>query len=1130
MKNILKKSKIFHLILLCLIIGQGYTYAQAPILSGINKQETCDGQSILNIPITVTGDTIGLTFSTLSSNLSITPTFTFFGPATARKMNITTTSGQIGATTIRVIATNNTGGKDTTAFQLELGNKTFGSSVLGPETVVISPFNSLSSFAFGLDNKIYCTVGNAPPSPYTAGTVAQFSLSGALLNATYISGLTSPARLTIGKDGKLYFINNGASNLTRYNGTTFEANKAIAAQSVISIQTNSAAEVFYQNFAAGGGILKLPANYSNASPITNLYTTNPNPNFMIMDPSETFLYYLDSSGFNNSKLIRLNIDGSGSTLILATPKMRGLAFDENGNLWISHGPAGKLSLVNLTNGTFTEFISSGFYFNPVFKNGEIYYLNSSGSTAGVYKRSYVIPVTYSACNAKPTFNPTSLANDPNRCFSNTNIALPNRIVTVSDLDGTIVSTVVSSSNPSLIGVTNTGTATNVVLSLTQFANQSGSATIKVVSTDNLGAKDSISFMITVNQVLVSTTTQTNVACFGQSTGSATLNASGGTAPYTYQWTLGGAPIGTNTSSLSSLSAGTYLVTVTDAQSCSTNHSVTINQSSAIIASNTTTNVACFGGSDGAINLSVTGGVAPYSYSWTSGPTSEDRTNLTAGTYIVTITDGNSCQVSSSATVTQPNSAVSGAILVSDVLCNGSNTGYLDLAPTGGTPGYTFDWGSGITTEDRSAVPAGTYSVSIVDANGCSTVVNTTVTEPTAISSNIIATNIDCNGAATGAIDILISGGVGPYSTAWSNGQSSEDLSGLTAGTYTVTIYDDNACVANTSVTLTENTSILIGSTTTDVACNGSATGAIDITVTGGTAPYSFDWGGGITSEDQINLSAGSYTLAVTDVLGCNAILTTVITEPAAIVSSLTQTVCDSSTLNGQTFTTSGVFTQNLTAINGCDSTLTFDLTVNYSVYDTLTTDACSLFQYNGMSYDSSGVYLTTSSLANGCSRYTTLNITINETPTITATDNGDLTLSASAYDHYQWFDCQTGQHLVGDTLQTLTLTDNGIFGVIGITSDGCSDTSECVVIGNANLSDLSTIDVSIAPNPSNDVVTISFNALIAELIIRDAQGKLIESRRVSTGDIISLAHLNTGVYFFEIATEAGMTIKRIIKN
>ncbi|WP_411273152.1 Ig-like domain-containing protein [Daejeonella sp.] len=309
-----------------------------------------------------------------------------------------------------------------------------------------------------------------------------------------------------------------------------------------------------------------------------------------------------------------------------------------------------------------------------------------------------------------------------------------------------------------------------------------------------------------------------------------------------------------------------------------------------------TNVRCFGTSTGAINLSITGGTAPYTYAWTGGVTTEDLTGLAAGTYNVNVTDANNCTATASIVITSPASALVLTSAKTDVLCFGATTGSVNLSVTGGTAPYTYTWTGGVTTEDLTGLAAGTYSVTVTDANNCTATASITVAQPaTAFALNSTKTNVLCFGTLTGAINLSVAGGTAPYTYAWTGGIATEDLTGLVAGTYNVTVTDANSCTATASVNISSPASALaLTSAKTDVLCFGTTSGLVNLSVTGGTAPYSYAWTGGITTEDLTGLAAGTYNVTVTDANNCSATTSVIISAPAAtlaLTSVKTDVIC-----------------------------------------------------------------------------------------------------------------------------------------------------------------------------------------------------------------------------------------------
>ncbi|MBV7530653.1 gliding motility-associated C-terminal domain-containing protein [Chitinophaga sp. sic0106] len=466
-------------------------------------------------------------------------------------------------------------------------------------------------------------------------------------------------------------------------------------------------------------------------------------------------------------------------------------------------------------------------------------------------------------------------------------------------------------------------------------------------TDANGCDTTFSVTITQPDALVFTTSQTNVNCNGDSTGTATVNPDGGLRPYRYSWSTG-----ETTASISNLKAGTYTCTITDRNGCDTTASIIITETAAITAAITQNNVLCNGGNTGSLSLAVTGGTAPYTYLWNTGANTAGISNLTAGTYTCTITDANGCTGNSSATVTEPDLLIFATSQV-NVNCNGANTGSATVNPDGGSRPYTYQWNTGATTATISNLTAGTYTCIITDRNGCDTTATVTITEKDAIATVVSQDNVLCNGNNTGRISLVVSGGTAPYTYAWSNGATAATVSNLAAGTYTVTITDVNGCDTTLSTTITQPD--LLGFTTaqTDVNCNGGSTGTASVTATGGTLPYAYLWNTGATTATISNLAAGTYTCTITDANGCDTTATVAITENAAITGTLTQqnVLCNggntgslSVTVTGGTAPynylwsngattatitglTAGSYTCTITDVNGCTGSVTGTITM-----------------------------------------------------------------------------------------------------------------------------------------------------------------------------------------------------------
>jgi len=328
---------------------------------------------------------------------------------------------------------------------------------------------------------------------------------------------------------------------------------------------------------------------------------------------------------------------------------------------------------------------------------------------------------------------------------------------------------------------------------------STAGTISVTATD-CGTTGGASKTITVNPVPVVSSVSVTPATCSNDDGSATATVTSGSSPYNYVWSSGD-----TLAMADSLYSGQYQLTVSDLYGCVTSTVVTVSSSNGPqVSLSNTTNVTCPGGSTGSLTVSVTGGVAPYTYAWTNGATTSVINNLMAGTYVVTITDSTGCQVVGSYNVTQP-APINITFSTTPSGCSNS-TGDATANVTGGTAGYTYQWSANAasqTSQTASALAAGLYSVVVTDNASCqqnaSVMVSTNTAGATVTLDNITAGTCGINGP--GSIDISTSGGAFPYTYNWSNGASTEDITGIAPGTYSLGVIDANGCMTFTAYTV-----------------------------------------------------------------------------------------------------------------------------------------------------------------------------------------------------------------------------------------------------------------------------------------------------------------------------------------
>jgi len=400
----------------------------------------------------------------------------------------------------------------------------------------------------------------------------------------------------------------------------------------------------------------------------------------------------------------------------------------------------------------------------------------------------------------------------------------------------------------------------------------------VTVTDFNGCQNVLNYNITQPSapIAISVTTQ-DVFCNGESTGSVTVAASGGTAPYSYEWFRNGQSLNHSASNLGSIAVGDYKVIITDANGCTRDTTVHIAEPPAIAFNLSVIDNLCFGETNGSITLSVNGGTGTYTYNWSNGASTANIGSLAAGTYDVTITDNNGCHQYAQTVIAQPGAPLTAAASPTHVLCKGNPAGSVNLIVQGGTAPYFFLWSNGSAVQNPDGLTAGTYTVTITDNNGCVAYSGTVINEPA--DSLSASYNIDdalCFGSSDGQITALVSGGTTPYYIRWDDTDylmqnNGHKLENLISGYYQIIVTDANGCKSLQTLFVGQPDSIHTSAVEGITSCWGGNDGTIDLSVSGGTAPYLYAWSSGETGQDVSNAETGLYTVTVTDDHGCKKV-------------------------------------------------------------------------------------------------------------------------------------------------------------------------------------------------------------------------------------------------------------------
>ncbi|MBK9017240.1 MAG: hypothetical protein IPM82_26065 [Saprospiraceae bacterium] len=429
--------------------------------------------------------------------------------------------------------------------------------------------------------------------------------------------------------------------------------------------------------------------------------------------------------------------------------------------------------------------------------------------------------------------------------------------------------------------------------LTPTVNQAGTYVLTVTNTTNGCTSTASTTVIQLPPVTSQISSSTNVACFGETSGSATVSASGGNGSFTYGWSNG-----QTTATASNLLAGNYSVIVTDGNGCTSSQSVIISQPPSLVANASATPQTIFGVDNGTATANPTGGTGNYTYLWSNGETTQSITGLAPANYMVVVTDENGCTASQTVTVSANDCIVKANIDQTNVSCPGAADGSATINLENANPPFTFIWSNGETTQTVTGLAGGTYDVSATDANGCEVVSTVIIEEPQPFNSNATATDLTAYNSNDGTASANPTGGTSPYTFLWDNGETTETISNLAPGDYTVVVTDANGCQSEQTVTVSQYSCGLAATILlSEISCNGASDGQATLSLAGGIAPFTYLWSNGETTATITGLSAGTYIGTATDESGCPAIAEATLIAPTALgvaVVEMTEAECGAS--------------------------------------------------------------------------------------------------------------------------------------------------------------------------------------------------------------------------------------------
>jgi hypothetical protein len=605
--------------------------------------------------------------------------------------------------------------------------------------------------------------------------------------------------------------------------------------------------------------------------------------------------------------------------------------------------------------------------------------------------------------------------------------------------------------------------------------------------------------------------KTDAGC-GKANGEATVTASP-SGTYTYLWSNG-----LTGSHVTGLLAGSYTVTVSDASGCTSSTVVSISDvEGPKLAGIVSTSATCLAANGGA-SVTATGGTGNLSYLWSTGATGTSLSSVVAGLYSVTVTDSKGCIDIAEVTIDRSAGSLTLAVGSLPSACS-LNTGMVSVTALSGTAPYRYLWSNGSTSTGQTGLTSGVYSVTVTDANGCWVENSVNVNDVSGPSVVASFTAVQCSGGSTGIASVSVSGGSGILSYLWSTGATTSSVSNLAAGTYTVTVTDINGCQGSDEVTISEPAAIQAELSPSLIACGSTTGDIVMVSISGGTAPYRYLWSNGMTSSSLTTVAAGSYTVVITDGVGCTATGSATLSLP---VDCCEDRRIDLAATNPTCLGSNGTITASLTGTIAAGSVLTSE----WKNLVTGVTVATNTTVATGLPAGSYSVSLTVTNGSLVCSYSATTSLSdagsatvvvTSTTPTACATNTGTASLSITGTPSFTvtYAGAATGSLVSASGVVSLSGLAAGQYSVSVRDANGCVGTEDFVIepAGAVGLDPVASATPA-SCTASNGSVTVTWTALAGVSTYSVTVGS---QSTVVTGTSASFTGLSGGSYTVRVS-------------